>query len=487
MSLTNKPDCILHIGMPKTGSSSIQKTLRNLDTAEFEYLSLSNPDGNMTGYIKNAFLEKPELFHNNRKKGLTQNEALKLQKECIKELKVALQATQAKTVIISAEGILSLNKNELLILRDFLALHCRSVRVIGYVRSPIAYMQSALQQLVKQGFSCPFASEELSPNYRSRFEKCDKVFESKNVLLLKYDRSTLLNNDVVLDFCYYTNIPMTPDLIIRTNESMSLEVLSLLYAYYRFGTGYGSFVGAVQENRLLFETISKIGNKKIHFSPDLAKSLLEKNLEDIQWMEARLGCSLTESLEGSIDSISSENDLLDLSTKYTDDLKRLLSYEVPKQSATPQKIADWMHLLRQQVSNSKSNSQNQFSNPQIKYLKEKDSRIQQERVKISFNVSRYQNGYIQGWILDELNPSHKLTIELYCKQGLIGKGIADRFRQDLADAKIGDGQCSFKIKVDSNLKDFGTQITIRVVDYEKDFFVKLSSIKGIDTILGWHS
>jgi hypothetical protein len=518
MSLTKKPNCILHIGMHKTGSSAIQKTLCNLNTSEFEYLKFS-PDGNHSEFILNIFLKKNELYHSNIKRGLSKNEVIEIQKKYTEDLKSLLKATQSKTVIISSEDILSLNENELLEFREFLMQYCQSIRVIGYVRPPIAYMQSAFQEYIKNGVTTSFPI--LYPNYKNKFEKFDRIFKRENVLFLKYDSSTLLDKDVVLDFCHHAGIAINPELITHINESISLEATSLLYVYHKFGHGYGSFAKAIAENNLLIKAISCIGNKKIQFSPSLSRSLLETKLEDIQWMEARLGSSLDESLVESNDSISSENDLFALSIKSAEDLKRLLFDQI-QQPVTPQKVADWMHLLRQQLSNSNIVSPPQlntaFSIAQVNRLKaenlqltdmlkelvlslsrsglkdaatnvssrlmllllpEGDKLTHNKDIKISFSIGMYQNGYMMGWILDEANPLRKLTIELHSNQKLIGKGIADQFRQDLANAEIGDGYCSFKIKIDSEVKKFGDQIIIHVINYDQDFFVKTASIRGL--------
>lgn len=519
MSSTRKPPhCILHIGMHKTGSSSIQNTLaKQLPSSEFEYLKLG-AEANHSTFIYNLFSDHPELYHCNIQQGLNKNQVIDNNTHNIEVLKAALNSTQADIIIISGEDISLLNENEICKLKDFLAKYCRSIQVIGYVRPPIAYMQSLYQQLVRGG-NTNVRIENLIPSYRKTFENFDKVFGNKNTLLLKYDSSSLLNKDAVLDFCHHVGITVSPESVTRDNESISLEALSLLYVYHKLGFGYGSFIEADRENHLLINAVSRIGNKKIRFSARLSKLLLEKNLEDIHWMEARLGCSLDEALEDSEDSISSEDDFIALSTRYADELKQLLFYQIQQQPVTAQKIADWIHLLRQQLSSTQRQVSIAFSASQINQLKSENlqlsdalkalilslgraghkeaatnvsskliSFIQDENknthndeVKITFSIDLYDNGCMMGWILDKSNPLHRLTIELRCIHGIIGKGVADQFRQDLANGEVGDGQCAFKIELDPKIKDFGDQIIIRVIDYNQDFFVKTSSIKGMNS------
>jgi hypothetical protein len=511
--------------MHKTGSSSIQSMLSQQPVnPEFEYLKLGKEHNHST-FIYNLFSERPELYHCNIQQGLSKNQVIDNNKTNLERFKTVLKASQAKSVIISGEDISLLNENELCNLKDFLLQHCQSIQVIGYVRPPIAYLQSLYQQFIRGGQVTNIRIENLVPSYKNKFENFDKAFGNKNVCLLKYDSSTLLEKDVVLDFCQHAGITIATKTVARDNESISLEAASLLYTYHKLGFGYGNFPGADRENHLLIAAIAHIGNKKICFSSNLAKSLLAKNLEDIQWMETRLGCSLNESLADSNDGISSEEDLITLGIKYAEDLKQLLFDQIQQQPVTAQKVADWMHILRQQLSNSKAvaaTGQPQasvaFSATQIARLTAKNLQMEDmlkelvlslgraghkeaaanvisklmllikagdkiahnPQINLSFSVDLFQNGYMMGWILDKSNPLLKLTIELRCIHGIIGKGVADQFRQDLANGEKGDGHCAFKVKVASEMKDFGEQIIIRVLDYDKEFSFKTSSIKGID-------
>lgn len=517
---TNKPNCILHIGMHKTGSSSIQESLGiQLSNPKFEYLKLCRGN-NHSRVIYTLFSETPDTYPMNIREKLTKEQILDINKANIKNLALLLEKTQSNSVIISAEDLLFLTENELYKLKNFLDPYCRSIQVIGYVRLPIAYMQSVLQEIIKDG-QMRFELDLLypHPSYREKFEKFDRVFGENNVKLLKYEISNFLNRDVVLDFCSQIDISIRPESVKRVNDSLSLEATSLLYAYRIFGYGFGT----VYENNALIEKISAIGNKKISLSSKAVQPILKKNIADIHWMETRLGCSLNEELNDSKDSISSVDDLIVLSTEYAEELKQLLFEQIQQQPATPQKIADWMFLLRQQLSNSKpSPSQTQintvFSTKQIENLKAKNLQLKDilkefvlslgragykeaatnviskleplmqegdkiahsKEMDISFSIDSYQDDYIKGWIVDKSNPLRKLTIELRCIQAILGKGIADQFRLDLANGEIGDGHCAFKIKVDSGVKDFGEQIIIRVIDYNKNFYVKTSSIHGIN-------
>lgn len=60
---------------------------------------------------------------------------------------------------------------------------------------------------------------------------------------------------------------------------------------------------------------------------------------------------------------------------------------------------------------------------------------------------------IAGWVLDRLNPTSVLEVEIRVDDELLGKVKADRFRIDLLENKIGEGVCGFEIPFPPALLD----------------------------------
>lgn len=69
--------------------------------------------------------------------------------------------------------------------------------------------------------------------------------------------------------------------------------------------------------------------------------------------------------------------------------------------------------------------------------------------------------YVSGWVVNYADPKVKLTVEVYADNKLVGKGIADKYRDDLEKSKIGDGRCAFKIDLPKSIAD-GKEHTISV-------------------------
>lgn len=508
-SKTDKPVCILHIGMPKTGSSSIQATLCNCTMdMDVEFVDLMG-NGNSSHLIHNLCSEHPEWYYANAKEGFAAEQISEFSKPFFERLSDLLSKTHAKKVIISGEDICYLNEIELNRLKDFLMVFCDSIFVIGYVRPIISYMQSALQQVIKEGI----ARFEF-PDYRLKFENFDHIFGKDSVILVRYDAKTLLNGDVVMDFCQRIGIKTNGENTVHSNKSLSLEAISLLYTYSKLGLGYGTGDKSIQEMDLLVESLFSFGDRKLSFSQKLTESILEKSYDDIQWMESRLGDSLIEPFADTEDSISSLDDLLTLSVNCADDLKKLLSIQIQQQPATPQRIAEWVNLLRVQLSMANTEENNhiysaaqvQQANSTINKLNDIlsvifttviDSNSQETIIGLrnkvlqylkpifdksangGFSIDLFEDNYLYGWVVNKSDFSHKLSIALYCAEGKIGEGVADQFREDLVNKICDDGCCAFVVEVNPKIVDFGEKIIILVRDYNEYFCVNTSAIAGI--------
>jgi len=550
-----KPRCILHIGMPKTGSSSIQETLdKENEIEECEYLKIG-PSSNHSTIIYSLFSKRPELHHAHRAEHRTKGQVEEFVRYHKEQLRVTLTSIRSKQYIISGEDILFLDEDELSALRSYLLQFSSEIFVIAYVRPPLSFMQSAFQQNIKEG-DLRFGIAGYYPQYRNRFEKFDRVFGRDNVLLIKFHPDSLLAGDVVVDFCHRIGISIKNKNIPRVNESISLEVIALLYVFYKFGRDVG-YVDS-WKNYKLSQDVLKFGTRKFQYSKLLAEQVRTQIAEDIQWMEARIGCSLAETIPDSDDGISSEEDLIEIAYANRDKLSEIISQKIKEQMVSPQNIADAVALLRGDYFLKAA-----FSNTQLARLESPEVEINDMvrelvlslgragqtraaqniltqmsdskmdikkspgadchisffitikkiilsmgwvgRIKgvknilnkisslkcyhnkslsadcnISYSIDRCHRGCLMGWIVDNNNPLQKLSIEIRQGHRVIAQDVADKFRQDLADAEIGDGCCAFAMKVGTVLKKDSEQLVLRVVDFNQEYKIDRSTIKEIE-------
>jgi len=342
--------CIVHIGLHKTGSSSIQSTLSNIPTSQdFLYLNLGIANHSIPIY--SLFTEYPEHYYIHKRKGLNEENVIKYNKDMMNKLTNSIESSTAENIIISGEDISRLSKPALKKFKSFLQTFFNKIEIIAYIRDPYSFLGSSFQERVKGG-SNSFDFDKGYPHYRARIQKFDDLFGQKNVFLYHFDKEKLYKKDVVLDFCHHIGIKINSNNIKRSNESISRETLSLLYIYYKFGNGYGVGPNVVKENNLLIKELSKLGNTKLSFSPKLIKPLLEKNLDDIEWIESRMGISFDKNNAESKNDVYCENDLFQIDTSIIMALRNLIGENnIPKgmKSNTSEEIAKLVHILRMKL------------------------------------------------------------------------------------------------------------------------------------------
>ena len=348
--------CIVHFGMNKTGSSSIQATLYNtLHGSDVHYVDLGvfNP----TGPLLDAFMSPQRRFKSiqTRSRKLTFERFIERRNGHIEQLKAELSASSAPLVIISAEGLWRLNEQELLDFYELVFPYFDKIEAIAYVRPPKGFMESNFQQLVKGGLAVLDCSN-IYPSYKERFEKFEAVFGRENVQYWSFSPSQFEGNCVVKDFCNRLGIPLEEDEVLRVNEGLSRGATAALFAYRKFADAFPARAQFNRENALLVEKLSEMPGSKLRFSANLVAPVLEEYKDDIHWMESRIEGSLSEDISQYEDqAISTEDDLLSFEQETIDWLSAQVAAESFDESTSllqqdpPKQVAEWIHWLRLQL------------------------------------------------------------------------------------------------------------------------------------------
>jgi hypothetical protein len=312
--------CVIHVGMHKTGSTSIQNVLASNQFDEFDYLNLDVPNHSVALYT--MFSGDSKGHHLLRHRGLDDAGVSSYREAMFKRLGQQLENCK-KTLVISGEVLSSPDSRNILIaVRKFLAPYFAEIKVIGYVRPPVTFTQSDFQEGIKGGAG-KFNVHQKFPKYKERFEKLDSTFGRENVELVKFSKETLYQQDVVRDFLSRMGLKNPQLTSGRANESLSLEVVSVLYAFQKSRLESGGASLSPHQRNALIEALRPIGSNKVIFGKQLVEELLGDYREEVQWMEARLGCGLHEQFQRGI-SINSEADLLNIAKKQVPRLLDLL-------------------------------------------------------------------------------------------------------------------------------------------------------------------
>lgn len=343
---------VLHVGMDKTGSTSIRATLhRHLKDPSFHYVSVWIENSSRS--IAAAFKDDPGTFPYFRNSGLSNDELSQLKGLALRDIADELGKAAGKTAIISAEVVSGFNMAEFQRLSDFIKQYADSFTVAAYIRKPKAYMESNLQQQIKANFAKRIAPNRLLSNYRSRFEKFDSVLGSDNVKLWLFEPSAFPESCVVQDFCRRLGIRINKRKVIRGNEGLSQSALSLLFAYRKFGRERMPGPSLVQENAKLIQCLRHLSGPKMRLHSSIVRPVIMAHQGDISWMEDRLGESLAEDLTKHDEhSIRTEKDLLKFAPEALQWLAMQLGPAYVKRwhpKLTPQEVANWMEALQVQL------------------------------------------------------------------------------------------------------------------------------------------
>lgn len=301
--------------MHKTSSTSVQQNLKKMKKSTGSRLLTVGGRPNMGPALHAMFIEEKERCFWFTNKGQTPEEIAKSGEQWRKKLQKSIQSFKGEVCILSGEALSEsmFTEKSIAALRDFLLPLFDEVRVIGYVRPPYQYKNSRFQESVKANLSS-FNPGKVGLNYRARFEKWDNVFGVQNVHLVKFNPATFPNRCAVADFCRQIGIALPPSLNIRRfNESLSQSACGILYAYRKFGPGYGTGNVARLENAYLIRALRLVGGKKFELSRAILERSVKSEREGIEWIERRIGTSLDEPNNDNGMEINSEEDLLRVS------------------------------------------------------------------------------------------------------------------------------------------------------------------------------
>lgn len=293
MSRLHPREIIIHAGMHKTGTSSIQQSLSKLKSPDFHYPKWRHP--NLSNLFALLYHEPIEEYHAYKNEGVDIKSLHGLREYWLETFQNLLCNQDHHKIIFSAEDMSGLQYQQAVVrMKEHLEALGLAYRIILYVRPPKSLIQSSIQQLIKSGHS-DIDLSTFWPCYRKRLEFFDEVFGRECVTLRKFSSDSLYEGDVVMDFANFAGIKVGSDDVVKANQSLSLEAVSVLWIQRKYGSGFpAGFSGAQRSNQLFIQQLRSLGSRKFSLSSSLIQPLIEENREDLAWIEDRIGASMSE-------------------------------------------------------------------------------------------------------------------------------------------------------------------------------------------------
>jgi hypothetical protein len=288
-------EIILHAGLGKTGSSSIQENCwrqrsflnsRSICYPQFQLGSrrLNNHSDALSGAI---CVDPAE--HGVTRRHAASGDAAAIAGELRSQLNAVLSAPAVDCLVLSAESVANFSDDELQVLRGLLEPHTQRLRVIAYMRSPQSTLESMLQQRVKGGN--PVAEASLSGVVRSRYERLSRNFagliewinfhqaiEQPGGLVGSFLRAIgIADRDIdALDFHH-------------SNESMSFEACSIMIAINQhFPRDLASTHGVARLPGDL-NALGSLPGQRFQLPDFLESQLYGSAIAEGEWLERELG------------------------------------------------------------------------------------------------------------------------------------------------------------------------------------------------------
>lgn len=210
-----KEQLFLHIGQPKSGTTSLQSFLAQerdaLQEQGFLYPELANVANTIAHHALSYDIREscePELR--------MPQHAVSRDKDIWGHLDALLASSDVSNVVLSSEDFYFMDLNEnasqsaIKYLKDLLSSRFRSVKVIIYLRRQDAHMESWCNQLIKHGPPI-LSTRDIGAmagtiptshcNYHELTRRWVKQFGKDSVDIRTFDRTKLKDGSVLSDFC----------------------------------------------------------------------------------------------------------------------------------------------------------------------------------------------------------------------------------------------------------------------------------------------
>jgi len=285
---------IVHVGMYKTGSTSIQEAFGSHSCNDIEYLDIpaftedlrefkNNHSLTLLSAFSSAFQEIREFTD----LGYSNDQISALRVWARDTLTEKLSNCKSNTALISAESVLDIDAGGLIEFRNLLLEHAKTILIYAYIRPPIEFIESATSQQIKTGYAL---TEPHPIRYKKYFDKIENIFGEENVKYRTYKKDMLINGNVVHDFADWIgckNKILEKRLAnLSFNESPSTEALKCLYNLNTSNMPNSGNAELVRARSALLKDVSSRFPGKFQ----LPYSIVTKgiDIEDIDWMESRL-------------------------------------------------------------------------------------------------------------------------------------------------------------------------------------------------------
>ncbi len=278
-------EAIVHVGVHKTGTSSIQRVMRRYRSRLLEQGFLYPGFAPNHYDIHTAFCSNPLRYHMVRGRGLkTLEEVDELRARVLGSIEQELGDSKAPKLLLCSEDIHMLTAEELGRFRAWMeGIGVGGATVFIYLRDHISFWESQVQQSVKGGSVLDLRQEAHALSkmrlYRRHMEALSEVFGHDNVNANVFAPGHLEGGDVIVDFAGKIGLDLEGMELVRANESFSRDAMLFLNEMNRRIVTYGEHGRSLLRDGLL-ESLRTHKGDKFRADRPTAERIVERSAED---------------------------------------------------------------------------------------------------------------------------------------------------------------------------------------------------------------
>jgi hypothetical protein len=290
---------VVHIGTDKTGTSAIQNALFSARTALLSEARILYPS-----IAANQSIPLWTMFHNGPHRALQRIEPEATDEKSISRVREKFKASldedfgspHWETLVISAEDLSQLYPEEVNQFTKWLLEYVNDIRVVAYVRHPVDWTRSVVQEELKQGETLGEVFEDMPrPKWRRRFTPWLEALGSERFHLVSYEEARE-NGGLVASFCDVAGLPRETVLPLAsstsTNESMSHEATLLADSLNRQRPLYRDGKLSTERRWYGIDAIMTVPGNRFRLSPENRAKAGTDNRQDLQWLNDSFNTNL---------------------------------------------------------------------------------------------------------------------------------------------------------------------------------------------------
>ena len=214
---------ILHIGMHKTGSTSIQSSLKGYLDDRVKYASFKEENHSIPLYT--IFSEDRYDYHVWKTEGLDKQQIETKRQEYLEIFESDLNDSNYDKLIISGEDIAVLDEAGKEALVHMISKNNIEIKVVMFVREPLGLAISDIQQWVR--LRRDNVVSEYRVGYKIRIKKFCELIPKENIFVEDLHQAIAKSGCIVKRFAEIAGLTLKSG--ARLNESMSLQAFALIY------------------------------------------------------------------------------------------------------------------------------------------------------------------------------------------------------------------------------------------------------------------